>query len=337
MSIRRRSAKRITDPATAIYDVREAPPRLDRTFVISFLEIDPEVAAAINGEAPEPRVINADRGPAQPPRDYFASPADSAERRYEEWRHAEQRYEEASYARSRYQEPRYRDDAQVIDISSSVEPVTAWDGGQPARSPRPAKRPKARKAPARRPTRTRSRAAADAERIAAIKEVRLRPVADRIAAAQATHTAAPEALAPVQEPVIAPVTEPIFHPVERVIHTQPVAPPAPATIRPPAGPRPAVGTKHLPIAHVNHEKLLVQVAQIGWKIPPATRRQWSYMNFTMPPDPKANMTPRQIKRQEWRDMMKYFRISPYKSHYREDQKATKRLLGQARRARLDVA
>jgi hypothetical protein len=326
MSIRRRSAKRTTEQATATYEVSEGLPRLDRAFVISFLEIDPEVAAALNGEAPQPPVINSTRGPAQPRTaehfDFFAPPA----------RHAETWYADPGYTEPQYRAPRYEDEAQVVDITASVEPVAAWDDAR-AQKARRARRPKERKPSSPRTLRGKSRAAAAAERVAAIKEVKLRSAADRALAAQAVPPLAPEMPATVEEIRAATPLE-FAVPVEEVeFPTQPAAPPAPAEIRP------VVNTErqHLPVQYVNHEKLLVQAAQAGWKIPPATRRQWSYMNFTMPPDPKANMTPRQIKRQEWRDMIKYFRISPYKSHYREDQRATKRLLGQARRARLDVA
>ncbi len=317
MSIRRRSANRITETATDTYDDSETLPRLDRAFVISFLEIEPEVAAALNGEVPEPPVIEANPG-SQPYAadqfDYFAPRGQRAQSRLHE-------------------EP------DVIDISRTAEPVVTWDD-EPSQRARRARRPRERKASTRRAASGKSRAAAAAERVAAIKEVRLRPRADRLAAAQAIPIQAVDTPLTVEETRTSPVVEEAPRVEQFEIPSPPVAPAAaPREIRPAPLVRPAPATEpsRLPVQYIDHEKLLVQVAQAGWKIPPATRRQWSYMNFTMPPDPKANLTPRQLKRQEWRDMMKYFRISPYKSHYREDQRATKRLLGQARRARLDVA
>ena len=312
MSIRRRTAKRTTERAAVPASVAEAPPRLDRAFVISFLELDPEVAAALNGEIPEPPVVSKAPTPADP----FA-------------------FDNVEIFRARVEPaaPYVERAARVIDIAASVHPVANEDDGyERAR----ARRPKQRKPASRR---TKSRSAAAAERVAAIKEVQLKAPRAR-KPAEEIRSEPPAAL----HPAAAEILEDSEAQVLYIEPPAPVAPapepaPAPQPVLPQAPAQPAAFTerRNLPVQHIDHERLMLAVQSVGWKMPPATRRQWSYMNFTLPPDPKANMTPKQIKRQEWRDMIKYFRISPYKSHYREDQKNTKRLLGQARRARLDVA
>ena len=94
--------------------------------------------------------------------------------------------------------------------------------------------------------------------------------------------------------------------------------------------------KNLPFAVPDFSNLMLQIRN-GMRPPALARLSWDYMNFQMPAMSNIVLTPRQKKREEWKSMKTYYRIHPYKSHYKQDQRTAKRLIIQAKRARLDLA
>lgn len=82
-------------------------------------------------------------------------------------------------------------------------------------------------------------------------------------------------------------------------------------------------------------------AQEGYNSWLATRSryalQWDYMNFNLGPPPPGPRTMREARRIETRNMIKYYSINAHNSHARQDKKLARRILAQARRGGLQSA
>jgi hypothetical protein len=166
-----------------------------------------------------------------------------------------------------------------------------------------------------------------ADQVAAIEVVREQPAAERVAAATGLVVLPP----PVFEQAAASEL------VVRDPAAEQAAAFSPSLERTIEKARAEIALRNLPIKIPNFSETMLQVQRAGWHVPPARRLQWDYMNFQMPPVSDEVLTPRQAKRKEWRTMLKYYRIHPYKSHYRQDQREARRMISQAKRAKLNLA
>jgi hypothetical protein len=316
----RRSAKRSSRQAAE-------RPGLDRDVLISLLELDPDFAAMLRGEAPP----GADQ--FTPTRQVEPSAAEQPFTIEQVEIVVAPTFEQVPAAEPVQQE------ARIIDVSATVEKVRVEKApavergsrGRHTRQPKPSRSRSSR-------TRQRPSAAPAAEQLAAMRElydlappteqvVREAPAAEQVAATTGLVVLAPPEFEQAAATGLA-------------VHESAAAQAAafaPSLERTIEKARAEIALRNLPIKIPNFSETMLQVQRAGWSIPPARRLQWDYMNFQMPPLSDEVLTPRQAKRKEWRTMLKYYRFHPYKSHYRQDQKETRRMISQAKRAKLNLA
>ena len=306
----RRSTKRSTRHSTE-------RPGLDRDVLISLLELDPDFEAMLRGQAP--------------PESYEATTIQQVEHSAVEQAFTIEQVDivvAPSFDRIAATEP-VQQEARVIDVTATVEQIRVEKIPAVKKSSR-SRRTRQPKAARSRTGRTRQRpsAAPEPEQLAAIRELYDEaPITDQAAAIELA----------VRE---APATDQVAAfdlAVREAPATDQVAAIAPSLQRTLDKARAEIALRNLPIKIPNFDDSMLQVQQAGWSLPPVRRLQWDYMNFTMPPVSNIVLTPRQKKRQEWRTMLKYYRIHPYKSHYRQDQKEARRMITQAKRAKLYLA
>ena len=309
----RRSTKRSTRHATE-------RPGLERDVLISLLELDPDFEALLRGEAPPGFAeVTTFQQVEQPftieQVDYVDAPA----------------FEQVAAA-----EP-VQEEARVIDVTARVAEARVEKIPPVAKSAR-TRRTRQPKAARTRTARTRRPSSArEPEHLAAMQELYDdAPATDRVAAIE--QAAAIEQVAAIEPVFQGPSIEQVAARELAVRKAdEQVAAIAPSLQRTMEKARAEIALRNLPIKIPNFSDTMLQVQQAGWSLPPVRRLQWDYMNFTMPPVSNIVMTPRQKKRQEWRTMLKYYRIHPYKSHYRQDQKEARRMISQAKRAKLYLA
>lgn len=306
----RRSARRSSRQSTE-------RPTLNRDVMISLLELDPDFEAMLRGEAP-------------PGTDQFITTRQVEPAAVEQPFTIEQVEIVAApvFDQVFVAEP-VQQEARIIDVTATVAqvrvdkapPVQQSSPGRRTRQPR-ASRPQARR------TRQKRVASPEPEQLAAMQELYDQtPPTGQVAAIEQVVRPAPAA-----EQVAA---------TELAVRRSPAAEQA-AAITPSLQntldkARAEIALRNLPIQIPAFGTTMAQLQQVGWSLPPVRRLQWDYMNFQMPPVSDVVLTPRQAKRKEWRTMLKYYRIHPYKSHYRQDQREARRMISQAKRAKLNLA
>jgi hypothetical protein len=306
----RRSARRSSRQTTE-------RPVLNRDVLISLLELDPDFAAMLRGEAP-------------PGEDQFTTTRQAEPAAVEQPFTIEQVEIVATpvFDQVFVAEP-VQQEARIIDVTATVEQVRGDKAPpvQQASRSRRTRQPKASRPQARR-TRQKRVAAPEPEQLAAMQELYDQtPPTGQVAAIEQV---VPPALAADQVAA-----------TELAVRQSPAADQA-AAITPSMQntldkARAEIALRNLPIQIPNFGSTMAQLQQVGWSLPPVRRLQWDYMNFQMPPVSDEVLTPRQAKRKEWRTMLKYYRIHPYKSHYRQDQREARRMISQAKRAKLNLA
>lgn len=310
----RRSAKRSARQSTE-------RPGLDHDVLISLLELDPDFAALLKGEAP----------PGSAPVATIQQVEHAAVEHTFTIEHVDivvaPAFEEPVVA-----EP-VQPKARVIDVTATVEQVRVVEAkaaksdsrSQRTRKPKAPKAPRATRSRAGR-TRQRPSASPVYEQLAAMHELEDQaPAAEQVAAMQELEAPAAQRIAAVELAV------------REVPAAEQVAAISPSLERTLEKARAEIASRNLPIQIPAFGTMMAGIQQAGWSLPPVRRLQWDYMNFEMPPVSTVVLSPRQAKRQEWRTMLKYYRIHPYKSHYRQDQKEARRMISQAKRAKLYLA
>lgn len=328
---------------------------LDHDFLVSFLEVDAEVKAAILGLDPSPS---------------FQLEVPLPDERVQVLRSVES-----------------AEDDDILALTGLYAEIDSWSTREVAPAPRPARRRSrtpsnrsvnvtaveiaakpvvrsAGKTAVVKPSTSKPRTAPASTRVSVVKPTA--PVKQRVAAAAVRTVEVIRA----PEPVVR------LHEVEKkavVIleatsnKTAPAAgPEEPATLAP------VLPAPHTPARAVSFETLAAQYdvvhretlslpapkkrearrptkdlafmaaqAQEGYNSWLATRSryalQWDYMNFNLGPPPPGPRTLREARRIETRNMIKYYSINAHDSHARQDKKSARRILAQARRGGLQSA
>lgn len=337
---------------------------LDHDFLVSFLEVDPEVKAAILGlepsfdlqldvAIPQERVEVLRSVEAAEDDDIVALTSLYAE--IDSWSRQDAP-QEAAPRRTRTPSKR---SANVTAVELPVEPVAevVLKDPAPKNSTHKVSAPKARKAPARAGAAPKPGPVATKQRVATAEVRTLKVVTapkggvnkveivrppepkHQVKVVQQPEIIVIEPTPAHDQPVRIPERQPVIHTPQRVasfetlaaqydvIHQETLSLPAP---RKREGRKP---TKDL--------AFIAAQAQEGYNTWLATRSkyalQWDYMNFNMPPPPPPPRTLREARRIETRTMIKYYRVNASKSHAREDKRAARHMIVHARRGALQGA